>query len=117
VIGGRPPVPDQVQPNDDVGMSLMAGEEADVIIDLLRESMGQALRVTDCTTYVKLETGSGRLDVRFDDVADALGRPFDLGAFQMIFSSYYGRPLVLDDRIALCSDMTAGVIDGGDGQE
>src|SRR5258708_7492476 len=110
----RQPVTDQVQPNDDVGMSLMAGEETDVIVALPLESMGDRPRVTDCTTYVKLETDSGKLEVRFDEVADALGHPFDLGHFQMIFSSYYGRPVVLDDRIAVYSSMTAGVLDGGD---
>jgi hypothetical protein len=101
---------EQIEANDDVGISLTAGEEADAIVDILREELGGQLRVTDCLTYLKLET-SGQLEVHFAEVAEVLGHQFGLNDFQMIFSSYYGRPLILDDRIGVYSSMTAGVLD------
>jgi hypothetical protein len=105
----------QVEANDDVGVSLMAGEETDAIVDILREEMGDRLQVTDCITYLKLETGTGHLEVRFDEVAELLGRPFTMSEFQMIFASFYGRPSLVDDRLTVSSSMTAGVLDSDDG--
>ena len=103
---------EQIQANDDVGMSLMAGEEADAIVAILREELGDRLQVTDCITYVKLETDAGQLEVRFADVAEMLGHRFSVADFQMIFSSYYGRPHLVDDRIGVYASMTIGVLDG-----
>jgi hypothetical protein len=102
---------EQIEANEDVGISLMAGEEADAVVDILREELGDRLRVTDCITYLKLETDAGHLEVRFADVAEVLGRPFTLGDFQAIFASYYGRPSVDDDQIGVYASMTAGVFD------
>jgi MmoB/DmpM family protein len=110
-VSGESPL-EELQANDDVGMSLMAGEEADAIVDILREELGERLRVTDCITYLKLETDAGALEVRFDDVAEMLGHRFTMADFQMIFSSYYGRPHLVDDRIGVYASMTAGVLDG-----
>ena len=104
----------QAQTNDDVGMSLMAGEETDAIVELLREDLGDSLRVTDCITYLKLETDAGRIEVRFGDVAEMLGRRFTMSDFQAIFSSYYGRPSLTDDYIRVDASMTAGVLDDED---
>ena len=105
----------QVVANDDVGMSLMAGEEADAIVELLREELGDRLRMHDHITYLKLETDAGQLEVRFAEVAEALGRTFTMSDFQTIFSSYYGRPNLLDDRIVVSASMTAGVLDAESG--
>jgi hypothetical protein len=103
--------PTQAETNDDVGMSLMAGEETDAVVQLLREELGDQLRVTDCITYQKLETDAGHLEVRFGDVADLLGRRFTMADFQAIFSSYYGRPSITDEWIRVDASMTAGVLD------
>ncbi len=103
---------DQVEANDDVGMSLTAGEEADAIVGILRGELGHRLRVTDCITYVKLETDIGQLEVSFADVAAELGHRFTLSDFQTVLASYYGRPLLGDDGIGVYSSMTAGVLDG-----
>jgi len=108
---------EHVVANNDVGISLMAGEEADAIVDILREELGDRLRVNDHLTYVKLETDAGRLEVFFDEVGQALGRPFTLGDFQVIFASYYGRPQVFDHKMGVYSSMTAGVIRDGDTEE
>jgi hypothetical protein len=100
--------------NDDVGISLMAGEEADAIVEILRAELGDDLRVSDHITYVKLETSVGKLEIRFAEVAELLGRRFTLEDFQVVFSSYYGRPQVSDDHVAVHANMTAGVLgDGG----
>lgn len=105
-----------VEPNDDIGISLMAGEEADAIVAILKEDMGDSLRVSDHMTYVKLETDAGKLEVRFADVAEVLGRRFNMSDFQTIFSSYYGRPQLLDDRMMVYADMTAGVLEHDDAE-
>lgn len=104
----------EVQPNNDIGISLMAGEEADAIVSILTEELGERLRVSDHVTYLKLETDAGKLEVKFDDVAEILGRRFTMGDFQTIFCSYYGRPHLLDDRMSVHESMTAGVLEGGD---
>ena len=103
--------PTQADTNDDVGMSLMAGEETDAVVELLRDELGERLRVTDCITYLKLETDAGQLEVRFADVAELLGRRFTMADFQSIFSSYYGRPSTSDEWIRVDASMTAGVLD------
>lgn len=103
--------PTQAETNDDVGMSLMAGEETDAVVQLLREELGDQLRVTDCITYHKLETDAGHLEVRFGAVAELLGRRFTMADFQGIFSSYYGRPSITDEWIRVDASMTAGVLD------
>ena len=102
---------DQALANNDVGISIFAGEEADAIIELLREELGDELRVKDCLTYKKLETGTGRIEVKFDDVAEILGHRFSMSDFQAVFASYYGRPSLLDDRMVVSTDMSVGVID------
>jgi hypothetical protein len=103
---------DIVVSNDDVGMSLTAGEETDAIVALLREELGDRLRVTDHATYLKLEAEK-QLEIYFPAVAEALGRPFSLSDFQMIFSTYYGRPQVFEDCVGVYADMTVGVDDRG----
>lgn len=95
--------------NDDVGISLMAGEETDAIVDLLVDQLGDQLRVSDCITYLKLETNVGMLEIRFAEVAEILGRAFSLSDFQLIFSSYYGRPEVFEDKIGVYASMERGV--------
>jgi hypothetical protein len=105
------PLPPEAEANDDVGMSLMAGEETDAVVELLRAELGDRMRVTDCITYLKLETGAGHLEVRFGDVAEVLGRRFTMADFQTIFSSYYGRPSITDELIRVDASMTAGVLD------
>lgn len=100
--------------NNEVGISLMSGEEADAIVEILKEQMGDDLRVTDSITYLKLETSVGQIELKFADVSEALGRSFTLGDFQVIFASYYGRPSIADDHIGVYSSMTAGVTDSTD---
>ncbi|MDQ1566479.1 MAG: hypothetical protein QOF96_1359, partial [Actinomycetota bacterium] len=39
-----------LETNDDVGMSLIAGEEADAIIELLTEQLGDRITVRDAST-------------------------------------------------------------------
>jgi hypothetical protein len=102
---------EQILANNDVGISIFAGEEADAIIEILRENLGDRLRVTDCITYMKLETDAGKIEVKFDDVAEVLGHRFTQGDFQTVFASYYGRPSLLDDRMVVSTGMNVGVID------
>lgn len=100
--------------NNEVGISLMAGEETDAIVEILKEQMGDGLRVTDSITFLKLETSVGQIELKFDDVSEALGRHFTLGDFQVIFASYYGRPSIADDHIGVYASMTAGITDSID---
>jgi hypothetical protein len=100
-----------LEANDDVGMSLIAGEEADAIIELLKAQLGEELTVRDAVTYLKIETGVGQLEVHFAAVADLLGRSFTLSDFQTIFASYYGRPYVDDDMAGVYADMDMGITD------
>jgi hypothetical protein len=97
--------------NNDVGISLMAGEEADAIVDVLRDKLGDRLRVSDHAAYVKVETDTGALEIALDEVAEILGRPFTMSDFHVVFASFYGRPHVTEERVGIYSDMAAGVID------
>ena len=99
-----------VVPNHDIGMSLTKGEETDAVVELLREEYGDAVRVSDKLTNLKVETSTGKLEIRFADVAERLGRPFGLADFQLIFATFYGRPVVHEDRIELSSSLTAGIL-------
>lgn len=102
---------EQVEANDDVGISIVSGEEADAIIEVLTATLGDDLRVTDHNSYMKLETSVGQLEIRFDEVAEVLGRPFTANEFQIVFSTYYGRPTLYEERIVVSASMTAGVLD------
>ena len=105
---------EQVVCNDDVGMSIMAGEEADAIAEILRDELAGRLRVRDCITYLKFETDAGQIEVRYADVAEILGRRFTMHDFQEVFASYYGRPHLTDDMMGVYSSMTIGVSDDED---
>lgn len=97
--------------NDEVGMALRAGEAADAVIEVLRETHGDRLRVDDRRNYLKVGCDAGMLEVRFADVAEVLGYPFGAGDLGAILSAYYGRPQLLDDRLELHADMRAGVFE------
>jgi hypothetical protein len=110
-MGAPEMVEDELVTNDEVGISLVPGEEADAIVALVREELGDQVQVTDAQTYVKLETSVGQIEIRLAEVADMLGRRFDLSDFQMIFASYYGRPKITDTMVGVYADMTVGVLE------
>jgi propane monooxygenase coupling protein len=91
--------------NNDVGITLVAGDEADAVVEVLTAELGSGLRVQRQPAYVRLETDLGRLEVRFADVGEVLGRPFTLHDFHVVFSTYYGHPVVSDDSIAICPEL------------
>lgn len=94
--------------HDEVGVCLAAGAEADAVVEVVA---GESVRISPRATYVRIESASGELVIRYADVAEVLGYPFGAGEFQAILSAYYGRPTLDDDQISFSSDMSAGVLD------
>lgn len=87
-----------------VGMSLMKSEEADAVIDCLRDELGDALEVADHGPYYRIEADD-KLEVRFADVSDLLGHPFTSNDFHTVFASYYGRPVANEEMIGIYAEM------------
>jgi hypothetical protein len=95
---------DQLREGHRVGVSLMKSEEANAIIELLEEEMGEALTVNDLGPFYRLEADD-KIEIRFADVADILGSPFGANDFHVVFSTYYGRPVADDEMIGIYSEM------------
>ena len=96
----------ELQGNNQVGIVIPNGEEAEAITELLREQMGDRLEVTVGGAYTKL-VADDSIEIRYQEVAEILGRRFTASEFQIIFASYYGRPSMDDDMIGIYSEMIA----------
>jgi len=92
-----------VRRRETVGISLMASAETEAALEYLREHAPDAhVSFRDC--YYKIER-DGLLEFDLHRISDCLGRALDTDAFLVNMSSYYGRIVVSEDKIQICSDI------------
>jgi hypothetical protein len=93
----------QIQERNNVGVKLIAGEEADAAAAVIAESHPDA--VIECyPAYLSIEAPN-RVTFEIPRIAQQLGRPYDAPTFLVIMSSYNGRISVEDDRITISSEI------------
>jgi alkene monooxygenase coupling protein len=94
---------DLARQRNTVGISLIASEEANAALDMVREEMPDA-RIGDHDCYFKIER-DGLLEFRMADMSERLGRDFSVPDFLVIMASYYGRIVVQDGLVQVHSEI------------
>lgn len=93
----------QYQAQDTVGMVLMGSEEAEVVVELLREQRPD-LTITHNDCYYSIE-GRGHIEVDLAEVGERLGRDLEMSSFLVVMSSYYGRVKIEEQRFGVYADL------------
>ena len=93
----------KIEARNTVGLVLMGSEEADVVVEMLRDERPD-LRITKTNCYYMIE-GEGKIEIDVNEVGDRLGRALDVPSFLVIMSSYYGRAQVDEHRFGVYAEM------------
>jgi propane monooxygenase coupling protein len=93
----------QYEAQDTVGMVLMGSEEAEVVVEMLREQRPD-LTITHDECYYSIE-GRGKIEIDLAEVSDRLGRDLDVSSFLVIMSSYYGRVKIEEGRFGVYAEL------------
>ena len=88
---------------DTVGMVLMGSEEAEVVVEILREERPD-LTITHDECYYSIE-GRGKIEIDLVEVSERLGRDLNVPSFLVIMSSYYGRVKMDEQRFGIYADL------------
>ncbi len=88
---------------DTVGMVLMGSEEAEVVVQMLREQRPD-LTITHDQCYYSID-GWGKIEVDLAELSERLGRDIDVSDFLVVFSSYYGRVKVEEKRFGIYAEL------------
>ncbi len=88
---------------DTVGMVLMGSEEAEVVVEMLREQRPD-LTITHNDCYYSIE-GRERIEIDLAEVSDRLGRDLDVSSFLVIMSSYYGRVKIEEQCFGIYAEL------------
>lgn len=88
---------------DTVGMVLMGSEEAEVVVEMLREQRPDLTIIhNDC--YYSIE-GRGNIEIDLAEVGERLGRDLDMSSFLVVMSSYYGRVKIEEQRFGVYAEL------------
>jgi|SRR5581483_12165788 propane monooxygenase coupling protein len=93
----------QYQAQDTVGVVLMGSEEAEVVVELLREQRPD-LTITRNDCYYSIE-GRGNIEIDLAEVGERLGRALEMSSFLVVMSSYYGRVKIEEQRFGVYADL------------
>ena len=93
----------QYEAKDTVGMVLMGSEEAEVVVEMLREQRPD-LTITNDGCYYSIE-GRGKIEVDLVEVGERLGRDLSVSSFLVVMSSYYGRVRIEEQRFGIYADL------------
>lgn len=88
---------------DTVGMVLMGSEEAEVVIEMLREQRPD-LTIRDDGCFYSIN-GTGNIEIDLKEMSERLGREVTSTAFLIILSSYYGRINIEDGRLGVYAEL------------
>lgn len=86
-----------------VGLVLMGSEEADIVVEMLREERPD-LRITKTNCYYMIE-GEEKIEIDVNEIGERLGRPFDVPSFLVVMTSYYGRAQVEEQKFGVYAEM------------
>lgn len=87
-----------------VSMHLMAGQDARAAVEILQEHYPDA-KVENHPAYVSVER-EGSLSISVSEIAERLGKDYDIPTFLVVLSSYIGRIDVDDDTVTLRSEIS-----------
>jgi propane monooxygenase coupling protein len=93
----------QYQAQDTVGVVLMGSEEAEVVVEMLREQRPD-LTITHNDCYYSIE-GRGNIEIDLAEVGERLGRDLEMSSFLVVMSSYYGRVKIEEQRFGVCAEL------------
>lgn len=93
----------QYEAKDTVGLVLMGSEEAEVVVEMLREQRPD-LTIKDDDCYYSIE-GRGKIEIDVAEVAERLGRDLSMSSFLVVMSSYYGRVHIEADQFGVYADL------------
>jgi hypothetical protein len=93
----------QIQERNNVGVKLIAGEEADAAAAVIAEAYPDAV-IKRYPAYLSIEAPN-RVTFDMRRIGEQLGRPYDAPTFLVILSSYNGRINLEDDRIIISSEI------------
>ena len=93
----------QIEERNNVGVKLIAGEEADAAAVVIAESYPDAV-IERYPAYLSIEVPN-RISFDIQRIGEQLGHPYDTPTFLVIMSSFNGRISVEDDRITISSEI------------
>jgi alkene monooxygenase coupling protein len=93
----------QYEAKDTVGMVLMGSEEAEVVVEMLREQRPD-LTITHDECYYSIE-GRGKIEVDLAEVSERLGHDLEVSSFLVVMSSYYGRVKIEEQQFGIYADL------------
>ncbi len=86
-----------------VGISLMTSADTEAAVAMIREE-DPDVRISFRDCFYKIE-GEGVLEFDMARLGERLGRPIDTDIFLVNMSTYYGRMVVSDGKVAIHSDI------------
>ena len=90
-------------PRRTVGMSLMAGEETEAALELIRQAYPDTrIKFREC--YYKVERDDV-LEFDMPAISERLGRELTTEMFLVSMSTYYGRMVRSNDKIQIFADI------------
>lgn len=90
----------QLVGNYSVSAKLIGGEEAEVIADLMLESV-EGLSVEDHGSYLSLDADGKDLVFDMNEISEEMGSPFTVTRFLAILTTYKGEIEVGDDNVVI----------------
>jgi propane monooxygenase coupling protein len=87
--------------HDRVGISLMAGPDAEAAVAHIRETQPDAV-ISDRVSFYKIER-EGQIGFDMDAISDIAGRRIDTQTFLVSMSTFYGRIDVAQNRVDIYS--------------
>lgn len=84
------------EPSNRCGFTLLNSQVGNVVAEVMNEKPG--VEITHLPAMIRVD-GGNRIDVVYDEIADALGEEeFDHAELEEIQSTHYGRMVHTDDR-------------------
>lgn len=90
-------------PRETVGISLMSSADTEAAVAMIRDEDPSA-RISFRECFYKIE-GEGVIEFDMARLSERLGRPIDTDIFLVNMSTYYGRMVVSDGKVAIHSDI------------
>lgn len=90
-------------PRETVGISLMTSADTEAAVAMIREE-DPSVRISFRDAFYKIES-EGVIEFDMARLSERLGRPIDTDIFLVNMSTYYGRMVVSDGKVAIHSDI------------
>lgn len=94
----------QQEARDGVGLFIIGGEEADAVLEQLRERNQPGLSIQSRDVYWAIEA-PGRIDVDLEDLSERVGRTIGVSDFLVFMATYYGRVVIEENKFSIVTEM------------